>query len=153
MKKVWFVLVCVSAAALTLTGCDGGSGNKGVKAEAQREGVKAETQKEDVKAAVQKEDQFPEFLAGKWDCNEQGLEIVIEPNGAVASMIMPFGKIKMKPEETVEINKPEINFYSIFQAGPFIAGYKLKTRELTVDISLKHFRAEMPGVDVMEGEA
>jgi hypothetical protein len=128
MKKIWFILVCLSTAALTLTGC-GGSGNN-----------------------VGQEGQFPEFLAGTWGCDERGLEIVIEPNGAIASAIMPFGFLKMRPEETVEINKPDVNFYSVFQAGPFTANYKPETRELTVDISLKHYRAEVPDTNVMEGE-
>jgi|GEM_PF-1123560 len=144
MKKIWFVLVCLSAAALSLTGC-GGSGN---------DGVKAETQNKDVKAAVQKENQFPEFLAGTWNCYAQGLEIVIEPNGAVASAVMPFGLLKMRSEEIVEVNKPDVNFYGVFQAGPFTAGYKPETRELTVDISLKHYRADIPDANmIMEGEA
>jgi hypothetical protein len=146
MRKIWFVLVCVSAAALTLAGCEGGSGKEGVK--------KAEAQNKDVKAAVGKDNQLPKFLAGTWNCYEQGLEIVIEPNGAVASVIMPFGRLKMRSEETVEVNKPDVNFYSVFQAGPFTAGYKPETRELTVDISLKHYRAEILDVNVMmEGEA
>ena len=144
MKKIWFMLVCLSAAALILTGCNGGSGNDGVKAEAQNKGVKA---------AVQKEGQFPKFLAGTWNCYEQGLEIVIEPNGAVASAVIPFGLLRMRSEETIEINKPDVNYHGVFQAGPFIAGYKPETQELTVDISLKHYRAEIPDANViMEGE-
>ncbi len=93
---------------------------------------------------------FPPELAGTWECNEQGLEIVLEPNGVVASAIIPFGELNMRPGEKIEIKRPEVGYRGVFQAGPYTVDYDLATRELTVDLSLEHYRAEMPGA-IFEG--
>ena len=129
MKKIWFMLVCLSAAALTLSGC-GGSGNN-----------------------VEKGSQFPKFLAGTWECNEGKLEIVFEPNGAISSAVMPLGRTKMGPDERVDFNNVELGSSGFFKAGPFTADYKPATRELKVELSLEHYRTEMADGGIIEGES
>ena len=95
--------------------------------------------------------EFPKSLAGTWLCEEQGLEIVLEPNGTIASAIMPFGKLKMRSGETIKINRPEVKDKGVFQAGPWSVNYEPASGELTVELSLKSYRAQIAGI-VLEGE-
>ncbi|MGD0596444.1 MAG: hypothetical protein ABSA64_02850 [Sedimentisphaerales bacterium] len=131
MKKIWFMLVCLSAAALSLTGC-GGSGNN-----------------------VGQENQFPKFLAGTWDCNDnnEGLVIVFEPNGAIASAVEPFGKPKMGPGERVDFNNVKTGGKGFYEAGLFTADYKPATRELKVELTIERYRVETEDGGVIEGKS
>ncbi len=95
--------------------------------------------------------EFPKSLAGTWECAEEGLEIVLEPNGVIASAIMPFGKLQMRSGETIEINRPEVKYKAVFEAGAWSVNYEPATGELTVELSLAHYRAEIAD-NVLEGE-
>jgi hypothetical protein len=125
MKKIWFLLVCVSAAALTLTGC-GGFGNN-----------------------VEKEGQFPDFLVGKWKSNNGVWELVFEPNGTISSVVYGLGGYTIKAGQTTT-GETLGGGKAIFQPGPWSARYFPRTRELTVWIAMDNIHFEM-GTNLLEG--
>lgn len=138
MKKIWFILVCLSAAALTLTGCDSSGGSAGTGG------------------------QFPKFLAGTWDCNDVNggagvnLEIVIEPNGTIASANTPLGTPILRSGERVDFNnvtKGGKGGKGFYKAGLFIAEYKPATRELKVELPIENYHIETVDEAVVEGNS
>lgn len=137
MKKIWFMLVCLSA-AFTLTGCGGSDSN------------------------VAKEGRFPKFLAGTWDSNDgmppdaavgAKLEIVIEPNGAIYSANTPFGTPTLRSGERVDFNNVETGGKGFYKAGLFIADYKPAIRELKVELPIENYRIETEDGGIVEGES
>jgi len=107
--------------------------------------------KEPSKVVIAGGGEFPKSLAGTWLCDEQGLEIILKPNGAIASAIMPFGKLKMRSGETIKVNRPGVKYKAVFQAGVWSVNYEPATGVLTVELSLAHYRTEMIDT-VLEGE-
>jgi len=134
MKKIWFMLVCLSAAALTLTGCVGSGNNVG------------------------QGGQFPKFLAGTWDCNDgmpagTKLEIVIDSNGTIVSANAPLGTPTLRPGERVDFNNVKTGGKGFYEAGLFTADYKPATRELKVELTIERYRVETEDGGVIEGKS
>lgn len=138
MKRLTVLSVC-AAILLGLTGCRGGSSNGS---------IEAGTSNKNADAAVE----VPEVLAGTWKCAEEKLEIVLEPNGTISSAVAPFGKLKMRPGETVEVNNVDIAYRGVFKAGTWNVFYAPAERELTVELPLEHYRVEING-QVLEGKS
>jgi hypothetical protein len=137
MKKIWFVITCLSAAALTLAGC---GGERQVKS--------------GVDVTIEGGGEFPQFLAGKWKDKESKWEIVFEPNGVISSVLMgPIDKL-MKPGQitTVDTLKGDKAGIGVYEPGEWMVNYSPASRELTVKVSLKNFYYEW-GDELIEGDS
>lgn len=136
MKKIWFMLVCLSATALTLTGCGGGSDNEGVK------------------AAVEGGGSFPEFLVGTWIADIQGgggqWRFVFTPDGRVSEVVEIWQEV-LHPNQTTDFNMPDGP--SHITAGDFFVEYRPAKRELAVRIDLKDIHILFYGAFVLDANS
>lgn len=95
--------------------------------------------------------EFPQSLVGTWRADEDGWEIVFEPNGTISSAVITLGRVRMRPGE-VTIVPMRLGGKGVYEPGQWLVHYVPISRELTVKISLKNLRAEFGG-DVLEGKS
>ena len=103
-----------------------------------------------VEVVIEGDGQFPEFLVGRWKADKHSWEFVFEADGTISSAVIALGAVTMKPGET-SIVPMVVGGKGIFEPGPWLVHYSPASRELMVEVSLKHFYAEMAGA-VMEGK-
>ncbi len=92
--------------------------------------------------------QFPSELAGVWKADD-GLEIVIESDGAISSAVVGLGRVRMKPGQVTTVPM-KMGGKGVFKAGPWTVQYSHERRELAVEIVIASFRVEL-GDSVLEG--
>ena len=133
MKKIWFLMIC-SSALMVISGCGGRANDN-----------------KDVEVIVEGGGQFPAFLAGKWRSDKLGWEFTFEPNGVISSAIFSLGQEPMRPGQITRVPM-KMNGEGVFEPGKWLVDYDPNTRELTVQVSLKRFRAQL-GDGVLEGKS
>ena len=79
---------------------------------------------------------LPAEVAGTWQARESAWRIVIDPNGTVASAILPLGEVLIKPNATNKIEMKDGN-WSTYETGDFNLSYDATTRNLLVVIEVK----------------
>ncbi len=93
---------------------------------------------------------FPSFLVGAWKTDTDVWEFVFETDGTISSAVIALGGVKLIPGQVTTIPMRK-GGKGIFEPGNWLVHYDPAGRELTVEISLKHFHAEL-GKDVLEGK-
>ena len=88
--------------------------------------------------------QFPDFLVGTWKADSGGWEIVFEPNGAISSVVVSLGRVRMKPGQVIKVPM-KLGGKGVFEAGPWAVQYSPERRELVAEIAIASFRAELGG--------
>jgi len=121
-------LVCILS-VLLLNGCHSGRGN--------------------VEVIVNGDGQFPDFLVGRWKADSGGWEFVFEKDGTISSAMVSLGRVRLKPGYTTVVQM-ELGGKGVFEPGQWTVQYSHEQRELIVDISIAHFRAEL-GDSVLRG--
>lgn len=130
MKKK-SILICV--VSLLLTGCSGPAANP-----------------QPVRINIEGGGEFPSYLAGTWRAEEQKLEMVVKPDGTIASATVGMGRMKLEPGKTKKV--PLIyKGKGVYSPGEWFATYNPVTRYLIVQLSLKHFAAKI-GDNLVEGQ-
>jgi len=112
-----FVLFCV---LVVLAGCEGGPGGKS----SQKSG-----------RAV-----LPADIAGTWKAPYKPgpWEIVLSPEGTVASAVIPMMTAEIKPHKITKVRMLD-DTYSTIKGGEFVVEYEPSTRELFVSIEVEEF--------------
>ncbi len=93
--------------------------------------------------------QFPDYLAGVWRADSGGWEIVLEPDGRISSAVVSLGRVRMKPGQVTKVPM-KMGGRGVFEAGPWAVHYSHQRRQLTVEIAIARFRAELGG-SVLKG--
>lgn len=87
--------------------------------------------------AVDANEQFPAFLAGTWKAEGRPWKITLNPDGTVASAVIPMAKVEVKPNQTTKVEMKDGSF-STFKAGDCIVEYMPGTKELFVSVEMEH---------------
>ena len=85
---------------------------------------------------------FPKFLAGTWQGDQLGWELVIEPNGSISSAVVAFGQTWMEPNKKLDV-KGQGGGHGTYEAGDFTIEYDTESREITVSLDLKDIYMHM----------
>jgi len=105
----------------------------------------------EVKVIVEDGGRFPGSLAGRWQASQHGWEFEFEPDGRLASAILSVGRVRVVPGRTTTM-PTKSGHQAAFTPGPWTVHYVPSTRELTVEIIMKHVRVEMGG-NILEGSS
>lgn len=92
---------------------------------------------------------FPKHLSGKWINEENKWEITIEKDGAVSSILHPFGLVTIIPGKTTIIPLIDEGSANI-QTGKCVVQYSGQTRELIIEVNIDNMRWDK-GKEVIEG--
>lgn len=79
---------------------------------------------------------IPSHAAGTWQGQGSAWRIVINPDGTVASAIIPMGEVEVKPNETTKVLMKD-NSYSSYKAGDCFAEYYPEEGELYVSVEME----------------
>ena len=132
MKHRVCIIVCLTTAILPM-GCQG----------------PAKPRQDAVSVVAQGKGKFPPELAGTWKANREGWEMVIEPDGSVASAVISFGRVRIIPGKSQTLTT-QGGGEGLFEPGPWTVHYDPKTNDLIVKIVMSHIRIEMAEA-VLEG--
>jgi hypothetical protein len=84
---------------------------------------------------------LPPDIAGTWKTQNPSSpwEIVLSPDGKVASAVIPMGRVEIRPNQTtkVELRGGGISTYKV---GDCTVDYTAETRELSVSVDVQEFR-------------
>ena len=96
-----------------------------------------------VEVLIEGDGQFPPELVGTWKADgKSGWEIVFEPNGSIASAVIPLGKTRLVPgEKTIVPMKMEGK--SVYKPGQWTVQYSPADNMLFVEIVLENFHIEI----------
>lgn len=78
---------------------------------------------------------LPEHVAGTWQARENDWRIVLDPNGTVASFLVPLGKVSVEPNRTTKVEMKE-GSWSTYEGGDCLVKYEPAKRELFVVIEV-----------------
>ena len=106
--------------------------------------------KSGVEVIIDGDGRFPEFLAGRWQADKGGWEIIFEPDGKISSAVVSLGRVRIKPGE-VTTTQMLLGGEGLFRPGKWTVQYSQKRRELVVEIAIEHFRVEL-GDNVVQGK-
>jgi len=95
--------------------------------------------------------EFPQFLVGRWKDEKKGWEIVFEPDGSISWAIHTIARVRVKPGQVTTVPMRR-GGKGVFEAGQWAVQYAPENRELTVEIVLEHYRAEM-GEQALKGSS
>ena len=95
--------------------------------------------------------QFPKFLAGKWISDKQGWEFNFEPDGKLSSAVISMGRTRVEPGKIRHVSM-KYDKKGEMVPGDWSVAYDYETRELVVNIEIRHFFMEM-GDDAIEGKS
>ena len=132
MKRVLILLCCVFF-CLILTGCQNVS-----------------QQGSGVEVIIEGDGEFPEFLVGTWRANKDNWEFVFEPDGTISSVVISLGGTRIMPGQITTVPLAR-GGKGVFEAGEWLVNYVPAEQQLTVKISLEHFRMET-GEQTIEGK-
>ena len=94
---------------------------------------------------------FPVFLAGTWDGDMEDWQIVIDANGHAAKARIPIGRVEITPGKLTRVPM-KAGGEGDFESGQWLVQYDPGTKEMMVEINLKHFKARM-GKSIVEGSS
>ncbi len=140
MKPLFVIVSCVVVFTLIITGCQPQS-DKPLSAD----------EESHVEVFIEGGGQFPQFLVGSWKENDGGWEITFEPNGTISSVTHTIGQVKVSPGRPTVVPMIEKG-KGIFEPGVWTVRYLPESNELSVEIVLKHFRAQS-GNKIVEGSS
>ncbi len=132
MKRILILLCCVFF-CLILAGCQN-----------------ARKQGSGVEVIIEGDGKFPEFLVGTWRANKDNWEFVFEADGTISSAVISLGRVEIRPGQITTIPTKK-GGKGVFEPGQWLVHYAPAERQLTVKISLEHFRMEMGG-QAIEGK-
>ena len=75
-------------------------------------------------------------IAGTWKAQDSPWKIVLSPDGAVSSAVIPMGEVEIKPNQTTRVEMKD-GSYSTFKAGDCMVEYTPETRELFVSVEME----------------
>jgi len=99
---------------------------------------------ESVKVIVDGGGAFPPSLAGAWQADDHGWEIVLDDNGRITSAVISLGRIRIKPGETTTVPL-RMKGEGIFEPGQWLVQYTPAERNLVVEILVEKFNMTMGG--------
>jgi hypothetical protein len=135
MKATWAIAVILGIVFLAVAGCNrplAGPANP-------------------VSVTVEDRTEFPASLAGRWKADRHGWELVLDPDGRIASAVISLGRVRVVPGQTT-ILQTRAGEQSVFTPGPWAVDYDPATRILTVKIAMEHVRVPM-GPSILEGSS
>jgi hypothetical protein len=129
MKTLYGLLLC-----LMLAGCQA-----------------PKTDRDNTQVVVEGGGAFPTSLAGRWQADRHGWEMVIEPDGRIASVVLSLGKVEVTGGAKTTV--PTMGGgQGTFEPGKWTVYYEPAMKQLTVKITMNHVRVEMAG-NVLEGKS
>jgi len=78
---------------------------------------------------------LPESVAGTWQAREGDWRIVLDPNGTVASALIPLGKVWVRPNKTTKVEMKD-GSWSTYEGGDCEVKYNPVKKELYVLIEV-----------------
>lgn len=132
MKHIVRIVVCLMTAVLPM-GCRG----------------PAASRQDAVSVVIQGGGGFPPELAGTWKADREGWELVIEPDGRLASAVISLGRVRITPGKSQTL-ATQGGGEGLFEPGPWTVHYDPRTNDLIVKIVMSHVRIEMAEA-VLEG--
>jgi len=94
--------------------------------------------------------QFPEELVGKWRADKNAWEFVFEPGGGISSSVVGLGMVKMTPGKVARF-KTRGGGKGIYEPGLWTVGYDPETRDLSVEVVIKHFYQDIVKPQALTG--
>jgi len=131
MKRLSLLLVCIFS-FLLLNGCLNTAANKNVEVKVDGNG------------------QFPASLAGRWETENGGWQIVLEPDGKISSAVVSLGRVTLVPGKVTTIPM-EMGGKGFFKPGLWTVQYSRQQRELIIEIAIDSFRIEL-GENIVKGK-
>jgi hypothetical protein len=102
-----------------------------------------------VEVIIEGDGEFPPSLVGKWKANGGFWQFVFEPNGAISSAVINLGAVEMTPGKVSRF--PTLyGGKGVFEPGQWLVQYSPDSRELSVEVVLKHFYQDI-GAAAIEG--
>ncbi len=115
-------------------------------------GCQSFARKPSVNVIIKDSVEFPKELAGKW-VSDKGWEFVFEADGTISSALIDNGMVRVKPtSEQVTTIPMQMGGKGVYKLGQWVVQYTPETRELAVEVVIKHFRLEM-GPNALEGNS
>ena len=95
--------------------------------------------------------QFPAALAGRWQADQDGWQLVIDSNGRISSAVISFGRVEVTPGQIT--TAPALSGgKATFVPGQWVVNYAPDTRVLTIKIAMDHLHVET-GENVIDGRS
>ncbi|MFA5291398.1 MAG: hypothetical protein WC496_00015 [Phycisphaerae bacterium] len=91
------------------------------------------------------------FLAGTWQGDMEDWLIVIDANGHVTRARVPIGRVEMTPDKITKVPMKQ-GGQGVYKPGQWFVQYDPNTKEMMVEINIKHFKARM-GKNTVEGRS
>jgi len=135
MNRVLWTLCCVFV--FSLTACN--------------EPEKNNRPEKNVEVVIEGLGPGPEFLAGIWTADRGGWKFVFEKDGSIGGIIHTMGRAALRPGQItkVPLKKGGKGYY---EPGTWRIVYDSDLSELTVEIELKSFKAQI-GKNIVEGNS
>jgi hypothetical protein len=92
-----------------------------------------------VEVVIEGGGRFPQSLVGTWRADEEAWEFIFEPDGTISSVVMSFGRVRLKPGEVTTVPM-KLGGKGVFEPGKWFVHYTPARRELIVKIVLKNVR-------------
>lgn len=93
--------------------------------------------------------QFPDELVGKWRADKNDWEFVFEPGGGISSAVIALGMTEMTPGKVTRF-PTRFGGKGIFEPGLWTVGYDPESRNLSVEVVIKHFYQDL-GIHALTG--
>jgi len=93
--------------------------------------------------------QISSGLQGTWKAQDQAWQITIDAKGNVDSVLIPMGRVIIKPNQTNPVKMIDGQI-SVFEAGNFESTFDPSSKELFVRILIPHLNIKI-GDDYIEG--
>jgi len=106
---------------------------------------------DDVKVVIEGGGPFPEALAGRWQADRDGWQLVIEGDGRVSAAVISLGRVEVTAGQKTTV-PTRSGGLGVFHPGLWTVHYAPGTQELTVKISMDYVRVEM-GENTLEGKS
>jgi hypothetical protein len=94
---------------------------------------------------------FPAELSGVWIADREDWQILLQPDGSIASCLHTVGRVPVKPGQTTQVPLA-LEGMGLVEAGVWSVQYTRSTRELAVEIVLNKFTF-VKGSEVIEGKS
>jgi hypothetical protein len=94
---------------------------------------------------------FPAELAGVWIADREDWQILLQPDGSIASCLHTVGRVPAKPGQTTQVPLSQEGM-GLVEAGKWSTQYTRSTRELAVEIVINRFTFAK-AADVIEGKS
>ncbi len=105
----------------------------------------------DVQVIINGQGTIPAFIAGQWQDKESGWSFLFDKNGTLNEVIIPQGRVKVKPGITTKIPMKN-GGEGIYKPGKWIVTYTPAENELIIEIEMAYIKAIMPP-NTLEGKS